>query len=433
MVKTTKVVIALADLEKRVNLKKLLFADEMIEMVGEVTTIEACRKVLAEHNPEVAIIGLTLEDGDGMELIAELTVQEPDLSCILYIENEITEEVQRTSLLREAMIIGARDCIMLPIEADVTLRLIKRVGDITKKKRAVMAALGSGEGGVHTSKVVTVFSTKGGVGRSLVAVNLACAVAKNTTKKVCIVDLNLQFGDVAIMMDIKPTRTISTLAQEIDAAGELDDKLISKYVITHEPSGVDILPAPLKPEDSELITGDHIAKIIRGLGEIYNYIILDTPSILNDVLLQALDQSDLILLLLTLELPTVKSGKLMLEVMESLKFPKEKIKIVMNRDNPKAGINSKEVEEALKYPIVGVIPSEGKAAIPSINTGKPFYIAQPGLPISKAIITLAKIVTGDDFDAGAADAVKKDGKGEEGEGESVVKKKKGFFGFFGGK
>lgn len=429
--KNTKVVIALADLEKRINLKKLLFADEMIELVGEVTKSEDCRKAIKEHGPEVVIVGQSLEDGSGLELIAALTVESPDLSCILYLESELADEAQRTSMMREAMVVGARDCLMLPIVPDVTLRMIKRVGEITKKKREVLAAMSGATGGpAHTCRTTTVFSTKGGVGRSIVSVNLACALAKGTGKKVALMDLNLQFGDIAIMMDIKPTRTISTLVQEADASGELDEKVVSKYLITHEPTGIDILPAPLKPEDSELITGEHIGKVMRVLAEKYHYLVIDTPSNLNDVLLTALDQSDLILLLLTLELPTIKSGKLMLEVMESLKFPKDKIRIIMNRDNPKAGINTKEVEEALKYPIAAVIPSDGKTVLPTINTGKPFYLTQPALPISKALMNVAKLIAGDDFKEGGVVPAAAAGA----EGAAAAPAKPGFLaGLFGGK
>lgn len=398
MSKTTRVVIALADLEKRVALKKLLFADEMIEMVGEVTKGDDCRALVKEQKPDVLIIGQKLEDIPGMDLITALGIETPDLSCIYYLEGEAGDDRAKSEMMREAMVAGARDCLFLPIEPDVTLRMIKRVGEITRKKREVMAALAGGEaGGVHTCRIVTVFSTKGGVGRSLIAVNLAVALAHKSGHKVCLVDLNLQFGDCAIMLDLKPTRTITTLVQEIDAGGtELDDKTLAKYLLPHEEGRIDVLAAPLKPEDSELITADHINKVLKALSDRYHYIVIDTPSNLNDVLLTALDQSELILLLLTMELPTIKSGKLMIEVMESLKFPKEKIRLVMNRETAKAELNAKEIEEALKFPIVAVLPSDGKAALPSINTGRPFFLAQPDTPLAKAVDALAQTVMGND-------------------------------------
>jgi pilus assembly protein CpaE len=207
------------------------------------------------------------------------------------------------------MVSGARDYLVKPFNSDDLVDTIKNTYQMENRRSF------PGETKVPTKRceVVTIFGTKGGVGKTTIAVNLAVLLAKSK-KKVALIDLDLQFGDVSIFLNLYPKRTISELAQEGNA---LDLELLDSYLIPHI-SGVKILPAPGRPEYAELITPGHVEEIVNLLKLHYDYIVIDTPPLFNETNLSALDLSTQILLVLAMDLATIKNVKLSLELLESL-------------------------------------------------------------------------------------------------------------------
>lgn len=233
-------------------------------------------------------------------------------------------------------------------------------------------------------KVVTIVSTKGGVGKTTISVNLATALGLQG-KRVVLVDLDLQFGDVAISFNAKPKKTIYEWVKHEYEKGSsnLQDYLIS---VTEN---VDILAAPLRPELAESIEGEHVGQVIEELKKSYDLVIIDTPPLIVETVLVALDLSDEILLITALDLPTLKNSKICVETFDLLKL-KEKIKVIINKDSQVGGLMAKNVEQILNMSVYARIPSDFKTAVFSLNSGVPFVISHARSPLSKQVVALAK-------------------------------------------
>ena len=182
-------------------------------------------------------------------------------------------------------------------------------------------------------RVITVFSPKGGTGKTVTATNLSVCFAKNAGKKTLLLDLDLQFGDAAIMLGIEPEKTIQDL---VTAPGELDPEKLAGYTTRHS-SGLDVLPAPIRPEDAELVTEAKLARLMEVAKESYEVIVVDTSPFFHGPMLATLDQSDDLLLVCGLDVPTIKNVRLSLQTLQLLSFPVERVRVVLNRANSNVG------------------------------------------------------------------------------------------------
>ncbi|NMD70121.1 AAA family ATPase [Bacillus sp. DNRA2] len=233
-------------------------------------------------------------------------------------------------------------------------------------------------------KIIVFLSTKGGVGKTTLSVNAATALAKKNLA-VAVIDLDLQFGDVPLLFDKEPKATIYDWVKE-----SLDEKdgEVEPYMVKHQ-SGVEFIAAPPLPEFAELISGDHVARLIEELKKRYDIIIIDTPPSLVETNLVALDYADDILLITSFDLPALKNGKLALDTMALLGFT-DKIKIVLNRDAEMKGMNLGSIENVLGKQIFARIPSDYMTVISSINKGVPFVISAPRTQVAKTTMKFAE-------------------------------------------
>src|SRR5438045_2857923 len=206
----------------------------------------------------------------------------------------------------------------------------------------------------HNGRIVTVFSPKGGTGKTVVATNLATALAKHEGRRTLLLDLDLQFGDAAIMLGLEPDKTIFDL---VVAPGELDSEKLAGYTVKHA-SGLDVLPAPLRPEDAELVTEAKLGRLLEVARESYDVIVVDTSPFFHGPMLATLDRTDELLLLCGLDVPTLKNVRLSLQTLELLSFPKQRVRIVLNRSNSKVGLQPNEVEGALGMQVPSREPSD---------------------------------------------------------------------------
>lgn len=399
MPRPVRVYLAAGGLDDRVNAKKALLSAQGVEIAGETGRADEIVGGMKETSADILLLDGALEGGaDGLAVAEEVAIKAPTVEILF-----VSDRGDDPMVIRRAMLAGVRQVVAKPYEPDVLVQLVQAVGEIHLKKEEVIAlAKAEAEGAVTASKTVTVFSTKGGVGRSLIATNLAIALKIVTEKKVCLVDLDLQFGDVAVMTHLKPRGTIANLVAEFGEGGEIDDETLMRYVMTHEESGLSILPAPLRPDEADSIKANHIHIILQRLQKRFHYIVVDTPNYLSDTVLTSLELSDTIILLLAQELPTIKNGKLMLEIMKTLGYPKEKIKIVLNRFDEKSPFTIKDIEETLEHPIEGKVPSEGMTVMPAVNEGTPFLLRSGEKPISLALLEIARTIAGADAKKGAA-------------------------------
>ncbi|HJV46012.1 MAG TPA: AAA family ATPase, partial [Bacillota bacterium] len=281
--------------------------------------------------------------------------------------------------LKRAMRMGAADTLSSPFSRDE----IKQALQVADQRLSLPA----GQPEKYAGRIITICGTKGGIGKTTVTVNLAVTMAKYNLK-VAVVDADLQFGDAAIILDLQPRKTIYEFIKECNE----DYSQIGSYMIHHS-SGVDLLSAPHRPEFAEEIEGADLAAILSQLQQQYDVVLVDTPPALVETSLVALEHSTDILLITSMELPTLKNSKLGMETLETLGL-KERTKIILNRDSEVKGLRLESVEEILGSPIFTRIPSDGNVVVPSINQGIPFVLSHSRAAVSRSIFTLASMILG---------------------------------------
>jgi pilus assembly protein CpaE len=283
-------------------------------------------------------------------------------------------------MLDQALESDVADVLLLPQLVENVVFAIRKSTHANKR----LGATTSGGTSRH-GKICTVFSPKGGTGKTVTATNLASAFAKFEGKKTLLLDLDLQFGDAAIMLGLEPDKTIYDL---VVAPGELDSEKLAGYTSKHS-SGLEVLAAPLRPEDAELVTEAKLGRLLEVARDSYDAIVVDTSPFFHGPMLATLDRTDELLLLSSLDVPTLKNLRLALQTLELLSFPKQRIKIVLNRSNSKVGMKQNEVEGALGMKVRFEIPSD--RAVPlAVNRGKPVVLDEEGADVSKAIRQMAK-------------------------------------------
>ncbi len=227
------------------------------------------------------------------------------------------------------------------------------------------------------AKVISVFGTKGGTGKTTMSVNLAMSLQK-TKKRVAIIDLDLQFGDVGVFLNVPKFDTILDLVSE----GVYNAVTVNSYLYKHD-SGLKILCAPNSPEYSELIKPEHISQIVEVMKPEFDYIIIDLGPIIDDCALQALDISDNIFFITNPEISTLKNTKTCIGVLDKIDL-KEKTKIILNKSG-NSDVTQRDMEAALGMEMALVVPDDAKNTILAINRGIPLVIAAPRSKASKAI------------------------------------------------
>lgn len=308
---------------------------------------------------------------------------EPRSASVMVAEDSVLAVITKTNF---NYLIKVSPSILLRIMTFLSKRLRRDIDEIP--------VTGAGGGEIHKSgNLITSFSAKGGVGKSVMAVNVATALALYTGKKVILWDLDLLFGDISILLNLKSTRSIASLVAENTS---LNWEELEGYIF-HLDTGLDVLPAPARPEESETITLQHVTRIMEILKKKYDYIICDAHSSFNDVTIALLDKSDQIVLLLTLDLPTIKNSKLCVDVMRNLNYDDAKVKLVVNHLTQFTRIHPKDVENKLKLKANVTIPFNDELVISSVDNGVPFVKFAPDSNISKGVFSLCELLAGSDF------------------------------------
>jgi pilus assembly protein CpaE len=242
-------------------------------------------------------------------------------------------------------------------------------------------------------KVITVFSTKGGAGKSVIAANLAVLMARRSRDKpVVLVDADLQFGDVAVMLKLAPQHTI---VDAVGALDRLDAQMLRQYLMVHEPSGLQILPAPLEPSFADQISAAEMVQIVRVLRSFCSAVVIDTPAYFNEVVLGLIEESDEVILVAGMDIPNIKNVKIGLQTLRLLNVPMTKLHLVLNRANSKVRLDVTEVERTLQIKAESLIPSD--VVVPqSVNKGVPVVLDAPKSGVAKSIEQLANMFAVED-------------------------------------
>jgi pilus assembly protein CpaE len=288
------------------------------------------------------------------------------------------------------MLAGARDFLVKPFGADELANTIRRVYELDSDRRTRIAALSrlpGQEAPTRKGRIITMFSPKGGVGRTVIGVNIAVAIRLLTGARVAIADCNLQFGDVGIMLNLAANKTIQdVLHREPD---ELTPEVLTSVMVNHS-SGVRVMLAPARPEVAELFTADHMKAILQALQRDFDYILVDTWTTFQDLMLTVFDMSERIVLLTTLDIPAVKNIRMFLEVCEALGYGRDKVTLVLNRADSTGGINVEDIEDSLRHQVTARLVSAGPLVTASINSGVPFVVSQPEAMISRNVFQIAR-------------------------------------------
>jgi pilus assembly protein CpaE len=341
-----------------------------IELVGTSVGVAESAGVLTGGHLEVVLHG-TRSSTLPVDEIA--TIREHTRAPIILLASG-----EASVLLEQALEADVSDVLLLPQMTENVVFAIRKAGRSGLRPTPSTAPTRRG-------RIVTVFSPKGGTGKTVTSTNLAAAFAKYEGKRTLLLDLDLQFGDAAIMLGLEPEKTIYDL---VVAPGELDSEKLAGYTTRH-PSGLDILPAPVRPEDAELVTETKLSRLLEVARESYDVIVVDTSPFFHGPMLATLDRTDELLLVCGLDVPTLKNVRLALQTLELLAFPQNRIRVVLNRANSKVGMKRSEVEGALEVRVSFEVASDRAVPI-AVNRGNPAVLAESGADFSKAIRGMAK-------------------------------------------
>ena len=289
--------------------------------------------------------------------------------------------------VRRAMVSGARDYLMKPLKPEDVSRAI--YGILEQEERMRLHAGNEPTEQVARGTILTIFGAKGGIGKTTIATNLATSLAKITNSKVALVDMDTRFGDVAIMMDIAVEHSISDVARNIE---NLDRESIKDYLVHHH-TGVSILPAPLHPTEWRNVTPTHIEKILDLLARSHDYIVVDTPGTFNELIASTLELANLILLITSMDIASIKDTALALEMLRAAQVSEDKVKLTINHSSSANSLREEDVERVLEYSVTWRIPHDYNVANAN-QLGIPIVIAKPYARVSRAVTDMAHALSG---------------------------------------
>jgi pilus assembly protein CpaE len=375
--------------ETRENIRKLLQFESDVVVVGAARTGIEAIDVARETEPDVVIMDINMPDMDGIEATEAMLRDVPFAQIVMLSVNNDSDYVRR------AMRAGARDFLAKPPSGDELISTIRSLSILAhEQKNKISTPLpqvstpgSSGRGYTGPlrpqGKIIAVYSPKGGVGCTMLATNLAVGLDTDDTPAV-LVDAHLQFGDVAVALNLQAKNSFSDLAMR---AEELDPEYAEGVLLRHD-SGLRVLAAPQRPEMADEVTANQVRQVLQFFRQHFAYVVVDTSSTMDDITLAVLDVADNLVTIATPEIPSIKDTRLLFDLLGVLEFPKERIIFVLNRTDRKTGITAEAVSENLKVTVDGEIPLDERAVTASINRGAPLLINDRSNPVAKAIFNL---------------------------------------------
>lgn len=371
MPKAYSVVIADPDARVRMRLSTLLASDHL---APSFDTIEAASAYTSEiAGAAVLVAGPGFANALGMEHLQRYLMDHPSSSAVL-----VSEELT-TQILQQALRAGARDVLTMGTVDSQLSVAVNRVGDMMATITSHYVASGSAAEATPGRLIVS-FSTKGGVGKSTIATNLSSGLALRSPGRVAIVDADLQFGDVAVLLGIPPQYSILD-AVALVSQGETD---LSSVLGKHEATGLRVLAAPVEPAAADTIRPENMLDVCQALQKHFDYVVVDMPPHFDDTVLALIDHADDVMLIASMDIPSIKNLKVGMQTLNILSIAGEKLHLVLNRANAKVKLEIDQVEKALGVPAEFPIPSD--IAVPqAVNRGIPVILDNPRSNASRAI------------------------------------------------
>ncbi|HEY0321882.1 MAG TPA: AAA family ATPase [Pyrinomonadaceae bacterium] len=354
------------------EIRSALSTDPRARLLAGGNDAEQLYDEIVRLKPNAAIITLGANAEHALGLMERLATECPQTAIIAGARDASPD------LILRAMRAGAREFLRLPIHTEELETVLDRTEEFCSEHPATPKKKG---------RMIAVFSSKGGCGTSFVASNLACAMREPT----CLVDLNLQAGDLPLFLGIDPKYSI---ADVVENRARLDDSLVASYITPYS-SNLSLLAAPREADSADEIEPEHVFEVLERLRENYQYVVLDPQHTFDAITLAALDQSDDIVLVLTLDIPAIRSAQRALEIFDRLGYPRSKVRVIVNRWSKQIDLDLHQVEKFLGEPVVGFVPSDYQVAVSSINLGQPLVQSNPNARIALEIQRIATTLTGE--------------------------------------
>ena len=356
-------------------------ARELVQSIGgkvrAADTLQAAAQMLESDPAEtLVVIGPDTPVGEALTFASTLRLIRPAVGVVL------AREFVDVNLLTHALRAGVREVVPAGDGAALAAAC-QRSNEISMRMLSTAPPAEHAHG--RDGQVVTVFAAKGGCGKTTLAINLAVALARQSDRKVCIVDLDLAFGDVAISVQLDPGRTI---VDALPMAGHLDETGATS-LLTRYQANLEMLLAPTTPGDAEKVPPSLVGELLVVLRTIFDYVVVDTPAQFSEHVLTAMDNSAHHVLLTTPDVPALKNLRITLDMLDLLSYPRQIRSVVLNRSDSKVGLSLEDVERVVRWPIAAHIPSSREVPI-SINKGTPLTLGNPGHPVSQAISRFAQ-------------------------------------------
>jgi pilus assembly protein CpaE len=366
MTQSLSVVVLSTGLDSFKEIRSALTSDGRIRLLAGGNDAEQLYEEIVRLKPAAAIITLGTNGDQAIRLIQRMTLECP-ATAIISAANDAS-----TDMILQSLRAGAREFLRLPISSEELRTVIDRI---------VEFCAGRVDGPKKKGRMIAVFSSKGGCGTSFIASNLAACSAVKTA----LIDLNLQAGDLPLFLGVDPKYSIADMCEN---RARLDEALITSFMTPYS-SHLGLLAAPREADSADEIEPEHVFDVLQRMRESYEYIVLDPQHTFDAITLAALDQSDQIILVLTLDIPAIRSTQRALEIFDRLGYPRQKIRIVVNRWSKQIDLDLRQVEKFLGEPVIGFIPSDYQVAVNSINLGEPLVKADPNSKITQEIKRIA--------------------------------------------
>ncbi len=380
MAREPEVAIVDPNLDERADTRHMLAAGQLT-VVGEADYGIEAVTVAKEHPPDVFLVSMEEPVARAIQTIEMLGGAVPSAAVIVY------SSLADAASVRRAMVAGARDFLIKPLKPEDVTRAV--YGILEQEERRRLHQEGDQNVAVARGTVITIFGAKGGIGKTTIATNLSTALVHTTQSNVALVDMDTRFGDVAIMMDIAVEHSIADLGRQID---QMDRESVKESLARHH-TGVSILPAPLHPTEWRNLTPQHIERIVDLLAQGHDYVVIDTPGTFNEIIATTLELGDIILLVTSMDIASIKDTALALEMLRAADVSEDKVKLLINHSTSANSLRDEDVERVLEYSVTWRIPHDYNVSS-SNQLGIPIVMAKPYARVSRAITNIAYALSG---------------------------------------
>lgn len=365
--------------DTRALVKRYIEFNDRFEIVGEAASGKETLEKLRQVKPDVILMDINMPNGNGLETTEEISKKYPEIVVVIM-------SVQREAeYLKKAMLSGAREYIIKPFNLEILNQTI--ISAYEKEKERVKPIDMEIKAKIVDGKITSFYSSKGGVGKSIIASNYALFMSKVQSEKVILVDFDLLFGDIGLLFDTKLRLNSFTLVEE---DGEIDIKKINKHVYNYS-NNLDVMLSPSSPEYAEMVRSKDIETILIELKKYYKHIVVDLSNDFNETTLMSLDVSDYIYYVSTPDLLSIKNTKVGLEVLDSLSYRDDKVRIIINQQGIYKGLENNEIRKIISKNIYYSLPYDQKTVCDSVLTGE-MIASESKIMKSKMYKSLEKFV-----------------------------------------